>query len=308
MRATDLLSRPLADALLRLATDYPRWMEWEDGPHVGSYVARVARVVPLARYLPFHPVTGADVYSLYAASRWIVDGPKTFRPTLEQCQALEQVAVNIDLEDYTQPYPVLLVKLPPGYEPFHAVMCHINDTGPRPMLAFTLHSVGNQYDVTTTVGRSAAPIEDSLVRFDPDCGDIQGVAPLVLRVAANSCLALTHYGCHAQYLFPHDVERDKHLAKESTERGERARGRVRRAEMLVAFRQEIQLHATTTGSREPGEAVGVEKSTHWRRGHWAMQVCGHGRTERKRIFRKPVLVRADLFHEDLSATSVDYHS
>ena len=45
-----------------------------------------------------------------------VSGPKVFRPTLDQCLAMEQVAPRIPIGDYAQPYPVMLIDLPEEYQ------------------------------------------------------------------------------------------------------------------------------------------------------------------------------------------------
>ena len=52
---------------------------------------------------------GTDALALMAQGAWLVDGPKVFVPTPEQCAALEQVEVNVHLSDYQQPYPALFV-------------------------------------------------------------------------------------------------------------------------------------------------------------------------------------------------------
>jgi hypothetical protein len=55
----------------------------------------------------------------------------------------------------------------------------------------------------------------------------------------------------------------------------------------------------------PHENVGhVGSSTvapHWRRGHFRMQPCGHGKLERKLIFVAPMLIHASQLHEDIPA-------
>ena len=70
------------------------------------------------------------------------------------------------------------------------------------------------------------------------------IAGRALRVAVNSCLALVNYGCHKEKLFPKQVENDRRLAQEKSERGEKARERLKLAVSVVCFNQEVVLHAT----------------------------------------------------------------
>lgn len=314
MRPADLAPKLLLDELLRLAKT-GNWIEItpdeEDPSTFRSKIIPDTWIKKIAR-------TGADIVSMLGLSMWLRDGPKVFRPSREQCTALEQVEVNLAPNEYQQPFPSILVET--DYPPFYSVLCSKPETFPS--LAFTLHSKDHLNDVTTTIrlGRyqSAATIEESLAKFDEDCRATAPVAHKALRVAVNSCLALAHFGCHADYLFPKEVESDRRLARESTERGQRAKTRLKLAVQQLSFDQEVRLHRTEKREHAAGEPTGREwTEPKWRKGHWAMQPFGpqvkgedgklHWKPEnRKRIFRQPVLVRADLFVGDLADTQVTY--
>ncbi len=297
MRPTDLFPQILIDELLRLYRLDPEWVRWEYLPD-DHYQASCVQTTQLRKFWS----SGADAFAQFAASVWLANGPKVFIPTLEQCQALEQVAVNLRKEDYSQPYPALLVVLPKDrYAPFTNVLCHNQGT----ILSCVLHSHNHLHDITTTVARQDTLIEESLQKFDADCAANGPTAGLALRVACNSCLALSHYGNHLDYLFPKEVERDKRLGRERSERGERARSRIPLAVMIASLDQEVKLHRVEHRTHEPGY-TGKSLTCHWRSGHWHTVAHGTGKTQRKRVLYPPVLVRADLFTGDSSNLSTTY--
>jgi hypothetical protein len=325
MRPTDHLPRLFIDDLVALERDHPDWFTWKFGDKDSTYVCKLKEdtmSAPLRRMVAMS-VSGVDVFTFKAVAAWVAQGPKTFKPTPDICKTFENIDVNITLADYVQPYTAVGVALPKGmYEPYSSAICYwegagsAHATGPGPCIMVVLFSPDHQNDITTAIGgfHGHVPIEASLRRFDDDVMAVADVSTRALRVVINSCLALAHFGHTTSPMFPHDLARDHKLAREQSPRGDRARDRLTRVETLVAFRQEVVLTAghSRTGERGAscGDSVphdaGGTKATHWRRGHWAMQPCGPGRSERKRIFRPPVLVRADLFAGDVANTSTSY--
>jgi hypothetical protein len=296
-RVTDIFPQNLTDELIRLARIDRNWVEIipGEGPSFKAKSRQESWLKPLMK-------RGADITGLWAASIWLADGPKVFRPTLAQCHALENVEVRLDFEDYAQPYPALMVQLPESgdYKPFTDVICFQSEN----LLVFSLRTPGNVDDIVTTIARyiNRGTIEESLRRYDEDCSGLQGVAARALRVAVNSCLALVGHEIATGYLFSKEVENDRRLACEKTERGERARGRLPLHVMLVAFQREVILHKTE-GGNSGSDPTGREKGCHWRRGHYAMQPYGPGNSLRKRILRLPVMVREDKFFGETSDTT-----
>jgi hypothetical protein len=296
-RVTDILPRKLVDELIRLVRINRNWVR------VDMLEGSSFRPVILQdTWLKAAMNTGADVIGLWTTSIWLADGPKVFRPTIMQCQAMENIEVRLNFEDYEQPYPAMMIDLPEGgdYEPFTDVTCCKTEN----LIVFNLRSRGNINDITTTISRYAGRgvIEESFQRYDESCAELQKSAARVLRVAANSCLALVGHETATGYLFPQEVERDRKLAGELTERGERARGRLPLHVTLVAFHRDVVLHKTE-GGHSGGDSTGREVGCHWRRGHYAMQPYGEGRSLRKRILRKPVLIRGDKFLGDVADTT-----
>jgi hypothetical protein len=296
-RPSEVFPKVLIDELLRVVKLDRNWVEWIPLEN-RVYQARCK----LPTWITKTWTTGADAFSMWAASIWLVDGPKFFTPTLEQCRSLEQISVNLTLDDYAQPYQALMVNLPKEeYTPFKCVLCHRSEK----LLTCSLMSNGSLNDITTTIAWEDGVIEQSLQRFDDELTPLASISSRALRIAVNSCLALVNYGCHKDYLFPKEVERDKRLLGEKSERGQRARTRLETISWQVSFDQEITLHQSESHTHE-GEETGREVTSHWRRGHWAMQPYGPQQSLRKRILRKPVLVRADKFLGEHSSTSTSY--
>lgn len=294
----EIVPRILKDELLRLARLDRNWFKWEPVGEAG-YQGRAMYPTWMRELW----MSGVDGFSMWAASIALVDGLKVFRPTKEQCAALAQIEVRLSLSEYSQPYEAVVVQLPEHIGPFWSVLCHLSPG----ILTCVLHSVGNLNDITTTVAIDGRPMELSLQRFDDDCKEESQYAVQALRVAVNSCLALVNYGTTTRWLLPKEVESDKRLTvkKAGTPAAERAKERLATAPSLLTFSQEVKLHESVNGGGGDGHS-GREMRTHWRRGHWAMQPYGPNHSLRKRILRKPVLVRADVFLGDRADTEVIY--
>ncbi len=307
-RVADLnLPADLINELLRVVGIRRDWVTWEcfsDDMYKASCNVKT--------WLSSAWVSGADAFNMLALSIWLHDGPKLFRPSLEQCQALEQVEVSLTLGDYRQPYPALLIDFPTVnqqgrrvsiYDPFTSVLCHHNEAG---MLTCGLFSPGNREDITTTIKVDSRPIEMSIQIYDEDCQQHAQTAGKAVRTAINACLCLVNYGCLLNHLLPKEVKVDEVMARENSDRGARAKERLATAMKVLTFDQEIQLHHTERKCSEPGEPTGRQMPPHWRRGHWRHTPCGTRRQERRLTFIRPVLVRGDLFGGDLSGTSTTY--
>lgn len=301
MTTADMIHPSVHGELIRLAKLDRGWVQIEVLED-GSYAARPKYRTELLKLVR----SGADMFSFWAFSVWLADGPKIFRPTPEQCDALEQIAVNVELADYAQPYPALAVELPKGrYGTFRSVICHHAQDG---MLSCVTITESNRDDIVTTIHRDGHPIEQSLQTYDDSIDNELGrLCGRALRVAVNSCLALVNFGCHFDYLLKKEAERDRGLAGENSERGERARKRLALHLLEVSFDRTVVLHRTEGRIRaEPGTPTGREVAPHWRRGHWHTVAHGVGKAERKRVLYPPTLVRKDKMLGDETVTSTTY--
>lgn len=289
----------LREELIRVARIDRNWVDIKPL----AFPEYACNINPFIRtWLPKYCTTGADILGMKAASIALLDGIKIFHPTEAQSRPLENVSVNLHIADFSSPYTALLVMV--DYKPFTAVLVY-HEPG---YIVCVSQTPDYKDNIVTTIGNADAEIEESVTKYEDSIeSELHLPAAKALRVALNSCLALSNFGHHSRYLLPHDVERDTKFARENSERGQKAKARLKEAIQVIAFSQEVKLH--TSVYPDPNMTfghTGREMSTHWRRGHWAMQAHGPQHSLRKRIFRPPVLVRADMFAGDLANTSTSY--
>lgn len=310
-RPSDLIPPRMVEELLALYRADPDWVriEMDDGEGRG-FVAR-------PRYRTIFTAgiqDGRDYASVLALSHWLGQGPKIFRPTVEQCQALEEIEVSVTWQDYAQPYPAILIDFPAGrYGTVGSMLIyHRPDAGF--ITFYGRRGTGDADLVRTQPLRRPGPIEDRLKEYEPDCDDVKADAVRANRVAINSCLALTNLGCQSRVLFPKDLENDRHLARERTPRGERARDRVQMAPTLLALSHDVVLHRPAPRAHAVGDPDGPrsEMSPHWRRSHWRAKP-GYGEARARGetvplVLIPPVLVRADRLSGEVSGTTTVYRS
>lgn len=325
LKAETIFPEPVRSELLRCARLRRDWVGWDDDvtdPDVpeGHYCVKVnvrTFIDGLIRSTDPDAVAagrdhsnGHEYLAMLAGSLWMLDGPKVFRMQEDQERALANVAVNLRVADFRTPFPSLLVDLK-TVAPFRAVLVHHAGRA----LVLSMISADGESDVTTVVKANDRPIEASLVKYDDTCRDVQDRAHLAARIGVNACLALTHFGHRLdRWLFEAERATDVGLiAKKPGDVAERARRRVALSPRTVVFDREVRLYRVEgPGSHDDGAdetAVIGEKSTHWRRGHWAMVRCGEGRTGTRPAFREAVLVRADrLQNGDRERITTTYRS
>lgn len=265
--------------------------------------------------------------TVWLRSEIVASGPKIFRPTLDQCLALEQVAPRIATADYVQPYPVMLVEFPEAYRTrrsCHAETVQFSGTHgpegvavgfyPSPVALIWLETFFSSGKfVRIVVYPTDQSIEERILReFGSDSYamlDVLTVEECVVvagavRVAVNAMLLLTEFGC--KRLGPVNeshhrrLQRYRDLARRRGSGVEDAELNLRLAPELFGLAQEVTLHEEAEARSAP-DMLGMgdaPRRPHWRRGHWKMHAHGPGRLERKRIFSKPVLVNRHLLAGD----------
>lgn len=307
MRINEYYPRQITEELIRLIREDPDWMQLKlEGEN--GFRTHIRSKTWLSNALSSGGFSTYDTVSVFTLSHAIGYGCKVFYPTKEQCSIFENVDVNILPGEYSQPFPAMFVMV--DMPPFSGCICAqfkdyiVFQTLRKPSVELDKDEDGVVCPIRTS---DNIPIEKSISRMFDVPTDISIIVARIFRIACNSCLALSNFGSRAEYFYPKEAESDTRLAKESSARGEKAKNRLSLATQRLTFAQEVKLHETE-GSRERSTETGAEVSPHWRRGHWAMQPHGPKMSLRKRIFRKPVLVRPDLFVGDLSNTSTTYHT
>ena len=270
----------------------------------------------------------------WARAHLQVNGPKIFRPTLDQCLAMEQIAPQLPIADYAQPYPVMLVELPQAYSqrrscpaaseplagthaPVGVIIAHL--APPVSGLVITILLDSDAITVQSMV-HAEATIEDMIVRdYGEDSYASTAWATMeeriilagVQRLAVNAMLFLVQFGCRP--LGPVNeshyrrLERYVQVARKNKRGLEESERNLRQAPQLFGMAQEIVLHdeARTSDDPDPGGDDGPRRP-HWRRGHWKMQPYGPQRSLRRRLFIKPVLVNRHLLPGDTGAFETVY--
>jgi hypothetical protein len=267
-----------------------------------------------------------DLMLLWACADISANGPKIFRPNLDQCLAMEQIAPQISLADYAQPYPLMLVELPEAYQ--RQRTCPNSGGMPGATHAPTFAAVGFTTEPAPTLWpliflssgeeqiMSSLPgdetLEATIMREYGDSPQVQAnsltkderlVFAGVVRVVLNSMLFLMEFGCKHQG--PANPSHYKHLrellhlARKRKRHVADAERDLRLAPQLYSLDRDIFLHhVEQRHARQAGDGDGTQRGPHWRRGHWTMQAHGPGRSLRKRMLIKPVWVNLHLLGPD----------
>lgn len=273
----------------------------------------------------------ASAFFLDTVAKMMADGPKLYRPTINQCMAFENTQVNIDFDFYQQPYPVTLIELPDEYKkhikeefnvqtPPSYVFCYKMENG---IIVTSAWFSANNNIVNILVPKPKwKDIEEAICnknrtdytngQIDPKATDQDfDVATLVQRLALNFSLGMTMLGVREiGPLHPHQHElhaRTLKNPKANARKRERAQEYMLAPIKLIEFAQNIEFYSI---EREPteGSGEGTHRSPrpHWRKGHYRRQRHGAGNTLSKLVFIKPIMVMRRNFVGDLADTSVTY--
>lgn len=280
----------------------------------------------------------AGVEDLYIAGHMALEGPKVYRPTDQECEALEQTEPRITLAEYRQPFPTMAVELPANYgkarsvptppatpwapgrsRPLGVILRH------EPELTCLFASIvwDDGGSIVRCVHALAGhpTIADSLFDDAPEppgarplTEDERRVTPRLITLAINAMLLLCHYGhrplppdnpSHAQRL-----ERHLAAARKRRQGVEEAERELRLLPTVFAFAQDVTLrHQSRPAPHDgPENSTGRTLRPHWRRGHLRMQVCGAGRSQRKLLFVPPCLINPHLLTGPLAASVTTYRT
>lgn len=289
----------------------------------------------------------------YSLSKALAGGPKLFKPTIHQCQALQHSEARYNFDQYKQPYPVIILEIPHEYRAYLKDEFKIENT-PKFVLVFhdekrkfiTVSAFYAQDNVITHITpwrEEYDTIEDSLVknrdrRQDsikyhastesyavPPNPEVYGrsesefdAAENVQRLGINFCMMMSLFSVKemgpldpAQFKQWEAESRAKRRGNRPTRRAIEAQQNLAAAMHLLEFDQQVKFYDEEEEMVPVAQGVDIERlrkspRTHWRRGHFASQPCGVGRRERKIIFRRPTMVRANYFFGDVKDTSVSY--
>jgi len=278
------------------------------------------------------------VEEVYVTSHLVAEGPKVFRPSAAECEALENVDPRVSVSEYAQPFPTMAVELPGAYRARQAVPMLDTRTGREdqafPVAVILRHEPGLPALFTSVLwsgGLSVvralhhfgglATIADILHAGEPPPGGSmpvsereQWLTDRIACVAVNAMLLLTQYGHQrlGRDSESYAARLERHLKLAQKRRGDTTRParELRLLPVVYGFAQTVTL-CDRQGALPAGDGTGVGSWTvapHWRRGHFRMQPVGPGRTERRLTFIRPVLVHREKLRGTEARTSATYLS
>src|SRR6516162_10225325 len=208
----------------------------------------------------------------FVMSRTLAEGPKLFAFDALTCEALENFDLSVSTADYLQPFPTVVIELPPGYTrqravPFEAgihapdfvIVRHEPQAG---CVLLAMHLTSHQVLTRLLKLDPAWTLEETWEKGQRAWGarDTLGMTPeeaalgsALSKLALNVCLMATAYGVRCLGpANPSHFERLKRYAQLARKRGreqaERAEIDVRTDPVRYAFALEVTLY-----HREPGE-------------------------------------------------------
>lgn len=266
-------------------------------------------------------LTSSDYYTFYLWSKHLAQGPKTFRPSMEQCLVMEQMEINLPTSEYQQAFDVVKIEWPTEYREYilrkhqfkcpHAFLCNKFKNG-----GIIMVSVDPDLDMGDYV-KLISPDAESIEKEIVDRSIINGLVGLekqewvmaedLLRLAINLNLLLCHF---PTTLDLQDKKREKELKRQMTVPNRSAR-KTAAAEWenqpkIISFVQHVQLYDVEPGKSSSSHPHGTPKP-HWRKGHWRRQRFGEKLAQIKRVFIRPVLVNESQFVGNTGDTSVTYY-
>lgn len=266
----------------------------------------------------------SGIEECHCCAHFMAEGPKIFRPTVEQCAVLQQVQPRLTVGEYRQPYPTMAVELPDRYR--HWLQTRLTEqssAGPLTQLAepvaVILHHEPEIPALYSSVAWSSgfsmvrtmhhfsgfatiAAIFEANEPINPGSLPVEeqeaAITLRVLRVAINCLLLLTQYGCRA--VGPdnpsHRARLARYLEKAQKRRDgiDEAERNLRHVPLVYDFAQHVALHEERPARlSDEQRAGGWSVKPHWRRGHMRRQPFGPGRAERKLVFIRPVLIHKE---------------
>lgn len=238
------------------------------------------------------PPDAPDLLTLHALSEVIRGGAKVIRPSVDLCRELAEVELNIHLRDYAQPFNGMGVILPGAL--FDEPKDRLAVCWWRPGFGIHVGLYLGAVLLFRTIGPHWPGTLEETLGVTGECSGFRltdGGRTIIHR-AARICINLGLFAMERRVLV-------RPLEPRAEKRRRRARCDERFAELAARDAQEVviqdlDLRLFQTPSSQDGPAMtgGWRQAMHRRRGHWKMQPCGPGRSERRRIYVPSYLVNA----------------
>lgn len=262
---------------------------------------------------------------IYTYSKVFGLGPKVFRPTSDQLVALEDIVINLDFEDYNQPFDTIVVELPEQYAKSRSVISDTN-TIETPSVVIVVHDrVSNTLIFNIMMDNGVVLTnwrrfkdnksleywfeheEKSLSETDQITKSEFDLTVHIRRAIANYCLLLDEVGVkkHGPINQTYYDRLTKFAAKKN-DKQTAARCELRSYPIVYEINQEVKLHTVLPRQSGSSTTVGYHVDPHHRRAHYRMQRYGEGLKLKKRIRIAPMFIHADCFVGPMSNSITTY--
>lgn len=228
-------------------------------------------------------------------------GPKIFRPTAYQLFMLEKMKLNVERRDFNSPFKTIVVELPKEYiearSPDNEKLCFSKLHFEKEHGFFMHNAVYSDtlYQSWAALDQNKE-IEEWFSSFDHDnvehvsslpwTEQQQATEHLVRRAVLNYCLLLDETGVKRQAAeSPNEYSQLVKWCAKNNKHTERNKLSLQGQPIIYKMAKEptALVRIVDSSDKLPPVEVGRSVSPHSRRGHYRMQACGVGRTDRKRL-------------------------
>lgn len=261
-----------------------------------------------------------SVVLVQACSIFLHDGPKILYANDEQFESMSEVEINLPISEYAQPYPVMYVVMPKkwridlihrlGLDPVNCptgVLIFHRKTNQGKNFIFAYHRFVEEDDINFTIfqdSNSFKSIEDGITSFSDDNKTLHKpndahdhFCHISLRACLNLLILMMNYKDSTEKLPPQ--------RRPKNDRFHTADIQAFEIKQSIILREAAPpIHGDAVG--EPGQPKHIEMHPHWRRGHWRMQPCGIGNTQRRRTLIRPMFIRKDRLIGNVGDTGAEY--
>jgi hypothetical protein len=272
----------------------------------------------------------AAIIEAYLQSMAIHNTPKIFRLSNINCQALENVLMNVTFDYINFPFDVTIVELPEDYTTKRFAVCEQGDDilygkllpkehspvacivhydrEQKLLLCGTFLNSGQVINYNIYPQSEDETLESAFVDATEKRGTLKGslacneqesrVASLAMRVALNVCNLSNEFGVRrvglANQSYYDRCEKQIQKSRKLKDQDRLAYWQLEQKviPIIYEFEQDVKFYDEAR-EKASGTPTGRSVKMHWRRGHYALQPYGAGLSLRKRIFRKPVLVNKE---------------
>ncbi len=216
-----------------------------------------------------------EMFSVCMLGKLLADGPKLFKIPHELIDDLNQVEIPLLVDDYSQPFPAVIVQS--GSE-YHYVY-HEKNVG---LVCATMQPDG--YVDWFSLSDPALEIESKISEHKSLWHVNHGNAEAIFQVD-GSCIESHRFRATLNFLL---LVTAGGFAKQKLSKGNKQKNRNDKSRYAIPdtfVPQDIDLWRTRLKNanhpHDHTEGTGTKKRPHWRRAHWRRVVVGVGRTGRR---------------------------